>query len=207
MIQTTAIILAGGKSLRMGTNKLLLKIDNEPVIKKIANLCKSNFDKTIIITNSPVDYEWLNIQMYEDVYPNYGPLSGIHTGLKHSLTENNFVLSADMPFINKSIIEFLLKKESSKEIILPKSENIIHSLCGIYKKKCVTKAEELLKIAEKENAKFPKTKVKLFDLINALATDIIDVSKEIFYHKDLFLNMNTLEDYNYVKKILSKYQC
>jgi len=199
MNQTTAIILAGGKSSRMGTNKLLLKIGNEPVIKKIANLCKSNFEKTIIITNSPEDYEWLNIKMYKDIFPNYGPLSGIHSGLKHSSTENNFVLSADMPFINKEIIEFLLKRNSQKEIILPKSNNIIHSLCGIYKKNCVNKAEELLKIAEKENTKLKKTKVKLYDLINALDTDIVDVSKEMFYHKDLFFNMNTLEYYNYIQ--------
>ncbi|MEE9429503.1 MAG: molybdenum cofactor guanylyltransferase [Melioribacteraceae bacterium] len=205
----TAIILSGGKSSRMGENKAKLLLNGETLIERTVKLCKSIFTKIIIITNSKNEYGDLDVEYFADIFPNFGPLSGIHSGLANSKTENNFVISCDMPFVKSEIIKFLIDYKSSKEILLPKVKNNIYSLCGIYKKSCINKAEKLLRKATTENSsdnslrKNKKTKVKLFDLINNLETDIIDVEQQSFYNKDLFFNMNTNEDYEYVKAKLS----
>ena len=203
MQSITAIIIAGGKSSRMGTDKLLLEINGEQLIKKVVSMCNSIFPKTILITNTPEDYKFLNIKMFSDIYKNYGPLSGVHSGLVNSETETNFIISADMPFVNELLINHLLKINSAKQIILPSVENKIQPLCGIYKKSCAALAEKLLQKAKNQSGK-AKTKIKLFDLINAVDTDIIDVSQEPFCHKDLFFNMNTKDDYSYVNKNFDK---
>jgi molybdopterin-guanine dinucleotide biosynthesis protein A len=204
MINSTAIIVAGGKSSRMGTNKLLLKINGKPIIQKVTDLCKSVFRRTILITNTPENYKFLNIEMFADIYRNLGPLAGIHSGLLNTETERNFIVSADMPFINKEIIEFLFRLNSLKQIVLPSSENKTQPLCGIYKKNCIKYAEELLNKAETNENQKGKTKIKLFDLINIVDTEIVNIQRETFYHKELFFNMNTSEDYNYAKENYDK---
>ncbi len=206
MINSTAIILAGGKSLRMGTNKLLLKINRETIIERVTNICRANFAETIIITNSTQEYKFLNVKMFTDVYKNFGPLSGIHSGLINTKTKSNFIISADMPFITGEIIKHLFKVKSEKEIVLPSSGNKVQPLCGIYSKSCIPIAEKLLRKAMDgwKTDKKAKTKIKLFDLINAADTDIIKVDEEPFYHKDLFFNMNNFNDYTYAKENFDK---
>ena len=80
----TAIILSGGKSSRMGTNKSHLKINGKSLIERTVELCRSIFDESIIITNDIEEYVSLKIKCYKDIYPNFGPLSGIHSGLVNS---------------------------------------------------------------------------------------------------------------------------
>ena len=86
----TGIILAGGKSTRMGANKSFLKIGEQTVIERITYLMKSVFTNVIIISNTPDEYIFLNLPIYEDVYKGKGPLAGIHSGLKNSDTQKNF---------------------------------------------------------------------------------------------------------------------
>ena len=201
----TAIILSGGKSSRMGTNKSHLKINGKSLIERTVELCRSMFDENIIITNEIEEYESLKVKCYNDIYPNFGPLSGIHSGLVNSKTKNNFIISCDMPFVNEEVIDFLIKytESSNKQIVLPKVKNDIYTMCGIYEKSCLPEAEKLLKKAIEENSKTKKVRVKLFDLINTVDSDIFDVEELSFYNKDLFFNMNSLEDYKYAKEKLS----
>ncbi len=196
----TAIILSGGKSLRFGEDKALLKIKDKPIIERIYSLLSKIFNEVLIIAIHKDKYEFLTNRVYEDIFPGFGPLSGIHSGLVNSKTENNFMISCDMPLINTELIKFILSKNSDHDIIIPKSNSNFHSLCAVYKKSCLHIAENLLKSAEdKINNKNGKTKVKLFDLINSVNTKFIDLNNEKFFNSDLVFNMNTIEDYEFVK--------
>ena len=64
----TGVILAGGKSSRMGVNKSFLKLGNQTIIERIVDLMKSIFSEVIIITNTPDEYKFLNLPLYEDIY-------------------------------------------------------------------------------------------------------------------------------------------
>lgn len=92
----TGIILAGGRSTRMGENKALLKIGNLAAIERVRNFMQSLFKNVILITKLPAEFSFLGLDIYEDVYKNMGPLAGIHSGLLNSKAEKNFILSCDL---------------------------------------------------------------------------------------------------------------
>jgi len=199
---STAIILAGGKSLRIGKDKSFLKIGGITLIERTHNLLKEKFDKIIIISNNPGKYVFLTSKVYQDVYPGFGPLSGIHSGLINSKTQNNFIVSCDMPFVNNAVIDFILAQNyfTNKEITITKSNSDIHSLCGIYNKSCIPTLENLLEKAKNELPKRnKKVEVKLFDLIDSVDSEIMEITNEDFCHPNLMFNMNSVEDYEFVK--------
>ncbi len=86
----TGIILAGGKSKRMGINKALLKIGDKTIIERTAGLMQGLFNRVLLITNSPNEYMFLGLEIYEDIYKNIGPLAGIHSGLVYSNYRKKF---------------------------------------------------------------------------------------------------------------------
>ncbi len=109
----TGIILAGGRSTRMGENKAFLKIGNFTAIEIVRNFMQSLFTNVILITNSPAEYSFLGLDTYEDVYKNMGPLAGIHSGLLNSTAEKNFILSCDLLLMKKEIVDYIINPDCS----------------------------------------------------------------------------------------------
>ncbi len=77
----TGVILAGGKSSRMGINKSFLKIDDITLIERCYQLMKSVFTKVVISTNDPDQFDFINSEKVKDIYGDFGPLSGIYSAL------------------------------------------------------------------------------------------------------------------------------
>ena len=77
----TGIILAGGKSSRFGSNKALAKFNGTPLIERAAGVLGRIFKNLMIITNSPLEYSYLKIPLYQDIVKGLGPVGGIYTGL------------------------------------------------------------------------------------------------------------------------------
>lgn len=198
----TGIILSGGKSSRMGSDKALLKIDNETVIERITNLMNSIFSVVFIVTNTPEDYKFLNVPLYEDIYKNKGPLSGIHSGLVHSSTDKNFFISCDLPLISEELIRHIIEFNSEKFIRYCFADGRHHYLAGVYCKEIIPEIEGILKSSSKQvDKKDQKFSVK--SLLKSFEAEIINVEQLHFYNKNLFFNLNTPEDFENLKKILS----
>lgn len=195
----TAFILSGGKSSRMGTNKALLKIGDRQLIQRMIELIEPLFSDIVISSNELELYEEFGKKIIRDIYQSRGPLSGIHSALSSVKTEKCFLISCDMPFISSQIINYLINYESEKEIILPKSDGRIQQLCGIYSKKILPKVDKLLTESMRNDTKL---KGSIYELLERVETEIVDVSELSFYQKHLFFNINTPEDFYYAKKIL-----
>lgn len=203
----TGIILSGGKSKRMGINKSLLKIGNKSLIEIINGLLSDLFEEIILSTNEPQLYKFLKLKSFKDVYPNKGPLSGIHSGLINSKTDKNFIISCDMPFMTSEMIEYLVNYKCNKSIVVAKADGFVQQLCGLYDKSCLPIIENVLSensVSENRNAQQEKRGCKVLELIKRAGAEIIDAENLPFYNKDLFFNMNSLEDYEYVKNKLMK---
>lgn len=186
----TCIILSGGDSSRMGVNKSLLKYGNSTVIGTISGLMQSLFENVFLITNSASDYSFLNLNMYKDVYKSKGPLSGIHSGLKHSFTERNFIVSCDMPFLTKETIFEMIYHNSSKPITVFSVNSYIHPLPGIYSKSVFPLIENKLVHHDSENRK----NFKMLNFLQKKYTEIIHTTDRID-----FFNLNTPSDYEFLK--------
>jgi len=195
----TAIILSGGKSSRMGTNKSFLKIGNTTVIERMRDLLQSMFKNVILITNEPVEYKFLDLPIYEDIFRHRGPLAGIHSGLKHSKTNINFIISCDLPLMTKEMISYLIEYKTNKLITVAKADGFIQQLAGKYSKECLSPSEKILtEVVNNENrdAVQKKRKCNVLSLIDLVGAEIIFAESLSFYNEDLYFNMNRTEDYN-----------
>jgi len=203
----TAVILAGGNSSRMGLNKSLLKINNETLIDRAIMLLKNIFDDIIIVSNSPDDYTNSGLPIFQDVYQGFGPLAGIHSGLLNSNSEKVFVVSNDLPFLNRELLEYLLTVKADNSIVVPKEAGHTHHLCGIYSNSCIDAAENIL-IESREQPKSSSgksgRKYNVRRLLDECGAELVSIDNLPFYSKDLFFNMNNYDDYNYVKMKLER---
>lgn len=133
-METTGIILAGGKSSRMGSNKALLKINGRTVIEHIITDLEQIVNNILIVTNSFEDYDFLCLPMVEDRWKEMGPLAGIHAGLASSQTERNLVVACDMPFISPKLGEVLLHQLDNCQAAVPELSGQLHPLFAAYRK-------------------------------------------------------------------------
>ncbi|MBV1924786.1 MAG: molybdenum cofactor guanylyltransferase [Flavobacteriaceae bacterium] len=145
----TGIILAGGKSSRMGTDKGFLKLNDRLFIEHIIEVLKPYVSELIIVSNNS-DYDVFNLKRVNDLIENAGPLAGVYSGLKASKTKRNIVLSCDIPLINSEVISVLInEKNSTSEIIQIESNGKTMPLIAIYNKSCEAIFEALLNQGER----------------------------------------------------------
>jgi len=144
----TGIILAGGKASRMGRpcDKAFLKIGNEAIINIQIRMLKKIFKEIIIVTNSSDRYKDLKgVTLVPDMISGLGPMAGIYSGLLTSSSFYNFVVACDMPFINESVIRYMIKNKDNNDVVVPKIGDKFHPLFGIYSKNCISIIAESIK--------------------------------------------------------------
>lgn len=128
----TAIILAGGKSSRMGQDKGLLGFKGKPMVAHVIdNLKSSSVDDIIIISNNE-EYEQFGQNVYRDIIKDQGPLGGVFTGLSHSYSEWNLIVSCDAPNLAPKYFELLIQQGSKKPLSILEYENKNHYLIGLF---------------------------------------------------------------------------
>ncbi|MCL4549854.1 MAG: molybdenum cofactor guanylyltransferase [Bacteroidetes bacterium] len=202
----TGIILAGGKSSRMGVNKSFLKLGSQTIIERITDLMKSIFTEVIIITNTPEEYLFLQLPLHEDIFKGQGPLGGIHSGLTHSKTGKNFVISCDIPLMTQEVIEFLTGYSTDRPITVARADGFIQQLCGVYCRSLLNEIEKIIFQSETEirNNEQTKRKCSVHKLIENVNAEIIDIENDYStFWKETFFNMNQPEDYVAIKRKLS----
>ncbi|MEC0184876.1 molybdenum cofactor guanylyltransferase [Paenibacillus peoriae] len=108
MVEVTGIIVAGGRSSRMGQDKALLQLGGVTVLERIAAVLGQVAGRVITVTRDPQQYRELGLETTTDLYPGLGPLCGIHAGLSASNTEWGIVVACDMPLVQPEILRALL---------------------------------------------------------------------------------------------------
>ena len=106
--EVTGFVLAGGKSSRMGVNKALLEFDGRPLIEYAKSILESICVQVFILGQRNL-YGRFG-QCYEDVYPDCGPLGGIHAALLNSPTEFSLITAVDTPFIKAEFLDYLVER-------------------------------------------------------------------------------------------------
>ena len=141
------IILAGGKSSRMGFPKAFLSVNGRRIIDIILEVFHRLFEEILIVTDNK-DYfvEFKDVNVIQDLVNGFGPLGGIYTGLKAISTEKAFFIACDMPLLSSDLIERLLSASSSDyDCIVPYSQKGEEPLFAVYSIKVLPIIEDLLK--------------------------------------------------------------
>jgi molybdopterin-guanine dinucleotide biosynthesis protein A len=140
----TGVILAGGKSSRFGSNKAFAEFKGSPLIERVADRLRSIFERIIIITNSPHEFSYLKLPIYEDPIKGLGPIGGIYAGLEAMEDETGFFVACDMPFINEKLIRHIVAVSNDFDAVVPKVGWKIEPLHALYKKSCLPAIMKLI---------------------------------------------------------------
>ena len=130
-----AIILAGGKSSRMGADKGLLMLENKPLVAHVIETLKQLTTDIIIVSNQK-EYKVFGLPIYEDIIKEAGPLAGIYTGLTHAIHQKNIVVSCDVPFVSTKLLNWLIQNSENYDVTIPTNNNKTHQVIGVYDKNC-----------------------------------------------------------------------
>lgn len=104
----SAVILAGGKSTRMGFDKQLLQMRDRLIGEHLIDLLQTRFSDIMVSSPTPELYDQSRVRVIQDVYENIGPLGGIHAALRSSRSEAVFVIACDMPYLEIPYLDFMM---------------------------------------------------------------------------------------------------
>ena len=160
----TSIILAGGKSLRLGRSKLLETLGDKSLIQWVIDRLATLSTEIIISTargeaipcSSAVD-----IKTVADIYPGKGPLAGIYSGLMASSSSRAIVVGCDTPFLSTGLLEYMTQTCSTFDVVVPQIKKKVEPLFAVYSKNCLAPIQGLLERNELQIIKlFSMVKVK-----------------------------------------------
>lgn len=183
----TGVILAGGKSRRMGSNKALLPYRGGRFIEAIHRQLTEIFPEVIMVTDTPDLYDFLPCRKVSDIYSGMGVLAGIHSGLYHSSNPAIFAVACDMPYLVEALIRHLAGRADAGGVLIPESPGGLEPLHAVYGKGCLAAIEATLLSGQRKIVSFfDRTSVSKMNLEQVAFFDPAFVS---------FLNINTPEDY------------
>ncbi len=174
----TGIVIAGGKSSRMGQNKALMNFNGKRLIDNAIDIIRPIVDTIFVSSNellSNIEYPLL-----KDKYQNIGPISGLYSCLVESKTEYNIIIPCDVPLVTTQFYLELIKQFNGYDAVIPKLPNgKIEPLVAIYSKSILKVVHEQI---QAKNYKL----VNLFSLIKVKYVDVNDSS--------MFKNVNKPTD-------------
>jgi len=185
--EITGIILAGGKSRRLGEEKGLAEFNGKPLIQHTIDILQPVCYKIIISANRQLDdYAAFGYDVVEDQVKDIGPMGGLMACLEQSDTRYNFVISCDTPFVPSDLFPFLLESIENFQVAAPvHHDNYIEPLCAVYATNVIWQLQHCI-----ENRNY-----KLTDFIAEVKAKKLTINDRLpFYHDEMFVNMNTRKD-------------
>ncbi len=182
-----AFVLAGGKSTRMGEDKAFLKLQGQTLLARALELAHS-VAREVWIAGDAAKFGAFG-RVAEDLYPNRGPLGGIHAALRSTTCELNLVLAVDLPLVETKFLEYLIfqARQSRAAVTVPLAAGGLQPLCAVYRREFGERAEQSLRAGKnKIDALFPEAETRVIEEAELLREG---------FTKDMFRNVNTLEEF------------
>lgn len=187
-MNASGIILAGGRSSRMGRDKTLLSVEAETLIERTVKELRKVTDEIIIASNQSSKYKLPGTLEVPDLFSGRGPLGGIHAGLTAASHPHAFVVAGDMPLFTADLAEyFLARADEGYDVIAPEIGGSWEPLCAVYAKACLQAIEQYLAAGNRQVYQFYKN----IRVLKISERELASIGKP----GRLFYNMNTPEDY------------
>jgi molybdenum cofactor guanylyltransferase len=194
MAEMQGVILAGGKSRRMGKPKEMLEISGQTLLERTCLLLLETVGSCLVVSNNKEHSKILpdTVPVYPDKFPEQGPLGGIATGMFYSQNQRILVVACDMPLLTQETISFITEQSGNMEaefdVLLPSWGGRQHPLCAVYHRRLYPVIEQLLSQGNR----------RIFNLLQTVKVKNVDMTPISAY--DVFYNMNTPEEYEQVRK-------
>ena len=201
-MNTSGIILAGGKSLRLGRNKAFEVIGHKSLLDLVIERLALLTDEIILVTAAEQEIarhkEQAEFKVVADSYPGRGPLGGVYTGLEHSESSYSIVVASDMPFLNQALLRYMREVSTGFHIVVPRAGELVEPLHAVYSKRCMQPIKQMI----------DKGQLSIHQLFPLVSTRYLEMEEiERFDPRHLsFFNINTLEDLKRAKEIALELQ-
>ena len=187
MPEVAAFILAGGKSTRMGVDKAFVPFDCRTLLARALELARG-LASDVRIVGDVGKFEKFG-PVVEDIFPNCGPLGGIHAALRASARDLNLILAVDVPFVPVRFLSYMMAQAvhcSSASAVVPRAAGGWQPLCAVYRRSFAEGAETALRAGHNKID-------RLFDLLEIRVIDEDEMVRAGF-SLDIFRNLNTPEE-------------
>ena len=192
----TGFILAGGKSSRMGCDKSLLVLGGRTLLERAVELVKT-VTPAVGIVGTPAKFSSFG-PVTNDVFPERGPLGGIHAALLSSPTDLNLVVAVDLPFLEPRFLTYLIKQaEVSQAVVtLARVAGHFQPLAAVYRKAFLAPAE--LALAGGRN--------KIDALFSEVSLRVVEERELTLggYKHFMFSNLNTPQEWEWAQAEMQK---
>ncbi len=187
LANVSGIVLAGGRSSRMGQPKALLPFDGTPLIVHIVDALKRLFDQVIVVAAAGQPLPDMPVKLVQDDVPFQGPVGGICYGLRAADAEAAFVTSCDSAFLNRDLIAHLIAEIPDYDVVVPRWGDRLQPLHAVYRRSVLPLLQEQLVRGELRP-------VFLFDRVRTRTIEEEEIRR---FDPDgaSFFNMNTPQDY------------
>jgi molybdopterin-guanine dinucleotide biosynthesis protein A len=196
----TGIVLAGGKSSRLGREKALERIGDKSLIENAIDSLIPVSQEILVVTSgeqfdtiASVD---LKAKIIVDMYPGAAALGGIYTGLASASTFYGLVVACDMPFLNSALLHYLIKIAPGFDIVAPRVRGKLELLHAVYSKNCLSTIKRLL------DGNILQV-LQLLDLVKTRYVTEDELDKFDPEHLSFF-NINTLNDLVIAKELVAR---
>jgi molybdopterin-guanine dinucleotide biosynthesis protein A len=196
-LKISGIVLAGGKSLRLGHDKITEKVGNTSLLEKVISSLEPLSEEIIIVTAKERDLPQLagrsKVKTISDILPGRGSLGGIYTGLVSSYSFYNLVVAADMPFLNEALLRYMIEAADGFDFVLPRVKKWFEPLHAVYSKNCIPAIKNVLDQGK-------RVIIDIFDYVKVRYIEEEEIDRFDPGHLSFF-NINTKEDLEMARKI------
>jgi len=199
-LNTTSIVLAGGRGSRLGKEKHAEEVAGESLIERtIGSLSLLSTEILIVISNrqsKSTFSSYAEAKTVVDLYPGKGPLVGIYTGLVHSSNFYNLAVACDMPFLNLDLLRYMIDLSSGFDVVMPRTGNYKEPLHAVYTKNCLPSMKNLIE----------RGSLKISELLDSVSVRYVEISEiDRFDPEHLsFFNVNTTADLEKARLLASR---
>jgi len=194
----TGVLLAGGKSRRMGEDKRYLVVGEQTLLERGLSVLRSIFKEVLVVIaqdSPPLD---VDARVVRDLVPDCGSLGGLHSGLTEATTPYIFVVACDMPFLDPAVIAQFTSRRASADIVMAKLEARLHPMHALYGKRCLPAVEQMIRARQlkvQEMVSHASLRVRYVTEADLLTTDPCGRS---------FHNVNTPADLAMARSLLAR---
>lgn len=194
----TGVLLAGGKSRRMGEDKRYLVVGEQTLLERGLAVLRSIFQEVLIVIAQDSPALDVDARVVRDLVPNCGSLGGLYTGLTEATTPYIFVVACDMPFLDRAVISQFTSRRTSADIVMAKLAGRLHPMHALYSKRCLPVIEQMVLARQLKIQKILSCESLLVQYVTEADLAGIDPSGRSFQ------NVNTPEDLEVARSLLAQ---
>jgi len=140
----TGVLLAGGKSRRMGEDKRYLYVGERTLLERSCAALQKIFSQVYVVVAQDSPELKLNVPVIRDLIPDCGSFGGLYTGLRQATTPHIFLAACDMPFINGDVVRYMARFKDEIDIVIGQWKTRLQPTHAIYGKRCLGVMESMI---------------------------------------------------------------